>query len=689
MKPVIKKIFLVILIFIFVFSVTSCSARPKVSKPFQYRGFSKAKYKSFEKNSTYVRMKDGVRIAVDYYLPKGQGAKGKKFPVIFQYTPYGRAYCIPGAKTSGSSSMLDRTNPDSPVYGSTGEQIRTFLSHGYAYACADIRGTGASYGVKKDYMPEIATDGKALIDWLASQKWSTGKVGMYGGSYLGYSQFAVAGQKPRALKCIFPEVVPLDGYTGEIRPGGVFLDEYSTTDTQSYLELDCYKPDDNIYPTAPVIDEDGDGDFADEIPIDKNHSGSFLDDYNYPNDPHDEPQYRDGKKRHHIYYLAAYEHKKNVPYNKVGSMAPFIDSKLDFGGGTIRTPYDVAPAASIRAIQQSGIAVYSHGSWMDPFVRGSTEIYDTLKETNPAKLIIDPGYHETYSPYWAYCGENEEKSIKAYTQELLRYFDRYLKGIHNGIDTEAPVYLYNMNGDGWRAEKEWPLKRQKKTDFYFQKGHVLSTRKGPSGTDTYQVDLTQDSSYPSKEHDFRVSRWVMSAPDQVPDRTEQDKKCLTYTTSRLQKDTEVTGYPIASFFASSTSRDADFHIYMEDVAPNGKAILVTEGILRAGFARLQNPNTMVQAGKDGVNVLPKLPWHGYEKSQYNPNIFANHSIVKLVIDLFPTSWTFKAGHRIRFSLACADSPTFENNPHVKNGDTITIYRDSKHPSKLTLPLIPR
>jgi len=175
-----------------------------------------------------------------------------------------------------------------------------------------------------------------------------------------------AGKKPKALKAIFPEVVPMDGYTGEIRPGGIFLWAYSQQDLQAYLEHNFHLPDEGFYPTAPVIDEDQDGDLSDEIPLDKNGNGSFLDDYAYPDDPNDPPQYPDGKKRDHIYYLATYEHKSNRPYSSIGPKTVFIDTLVEWdkdspGSSSKATPYEAGPAHSIPSIMESGIAIYNHG----------------------------------------------------------------------------------------------------------------------------------------------------------------------------------------------------------------------------------------------------------------------------------------------------------------------------------------
>ncbi len=681
------------------------SSTEKVSEPFNYSGYSKAEYDSYTKSSQYVEMSDGTKIAVDIYLPSDGPEDPDGYPVVFQYTPYGRAFTIPEeqsliekvkmrAGVGTADNTMDRANSHDTMYGSSDTIVQTLLSYGYAYVCADIRGTGASYGVKVDFMPEIASDGKELIDWIAKQAWSDGNVGMFGGSYLGYSQLVVAGEAPEALKAIFPEVVAMDGYSTEIRPGGVFCQLYSSADYQTLYEMNNYLPDEYVYPTAPVVDEDGDGELWDEIPLDLDGDGDFLNDYSYPENPNNEPQYADGNKRNHIYYLATVEHKNNVPYNSLGSKTTTIDGETTLGEGEhsyTLSSYEVSPAAAVPDIMKSDIAVYNHGSWMDPFATSTTELYSTMKDTNASKMVMDVGYHETASPFWKANGENESDAIKAYGIELVRYYDRYLKGIENGIDTEPPVYIYNMNGDGWRFENEWPLARQEETDYYFSSDNVLTTAEtaNEAGSDDYQVDLTQNSSWAADGYDYDVSRYVMAAPDNLPDRTQEDEKCLTYTTEALSSDTEVTGYPIINFFASSTSDSADFHIYMEDVDEKGNATLVTEGVINGGFADTYDNDNMILGGKSGVDVLPNLPWHGFESSQYNAAPFANGEIVEYTVNLFPTSYTFKEGHSIRISIACANTPTFETNSELTDDTVVTIYRDAEHQSKITLPIIPK
>jgi putative CocE/NonD family hydrolase len=125
---------------------------------------------------------------------------------------------------------------------------------------------------------------------------------------------------------------------------------------------------------------------------------------------------------------------------------------------------------------------------------------------------------------------------------------------------------------------------------------------------------------------------------------------------------------------------------------------VTEAQLRAGFADLHSNDKIIAGGKYKIDVLPELPWHGYEKRHYRDRILADGAVVELAIDFLPTSWVFRKGHRIRVSVACSDYPTYRLHPKLSPANvpydpdnivpTITVYRDAAHPSHIELPVIP-
>lgn len=647
----------------------------KSSKPLSYSGYTAAEYKTLSVRSEYVPMPDGAKLAVDIYTP-ADGPARKAFPVIVEYLPYQRA----------------RINPETgEIQDASGSlECKLFSSHGYVFVRADMRGTGASTGWIFDFMPRLCDDGKELIDWIAAQPWCDGNVGMEGGSYLGWSQTAAASRKPKALKCIVPTVIPLDGYTGEVYPGGIYLKAF-IEDFSRFMALilrNQYVPSAGILPTKPVVDEDGDGELADEIPVDVNGNGTFLDD-GFP------PTYRDAQPREHLYYHATKDHDDgDYDYNQWASVRSFIDSELPIGGSL----YDLSPSAHLPGIMESGIPVYNIGGWFDGFTRGTFELYCTMAKTNPSKLLMCPSYHDPdEGPFWDYFGEDQRKARPNLFAEQLRFFDRYLKGVDNGIDREPPICIYVMHGGGWRFEKEWPLARQAVTSYFFGAGNALSLEQTAPGQDAYRADFTHSSTY-TENHG---NRWLGIGgqwPRKPPMRTDKDRQCLVYTSEPLADNTEVTGHPVIHVWASSTEENGDFFVYLEDVDEQGEALLVTEGQLRAGFAGLRDNDEMIHRGRAAIDVLPNLPWHGYEQKDYNATIFAGGAPVELAIDFFPTSWVFRKGHRIRTSIACADYPTFplhprlspKNDPKDPENKTpvIAVHRTEACPSRLELPIIP-
>jgi hypothetical protein len=648
----------------------------KVCSPFTYSGFSSPRYTSHTKTSQYVTVSDGTQLAVDVFLPS-DGPDRSSFPVVFTYTPYDRAQIDPA---TGEVSMDFSTS-------SLGEML---LSYGYALVAADMRGTGAATGEQGPFTPILGQDGRELVDWMASQQWCNGNVGMTGGSYVGWSQFATASNRPTALKCITPEVILTEGYTEGFRPGGIAAINWISSYSQllQAFNMNVQYPDFGLLPAAPALDEDGDGEFWDEIPTgDEGDPSIFFDDFLLPPFGNHYPD--QVKRTLNKYFWATVEHLFNPTFQQIADTMPYLDSHFmppwqDVGF------YEGSPGYMMNEIKDSGIAIYHIGRWYDAFCKGAPMTYASTHPMVPSKLIIGPGYHQgipdAYLEYFAYSGDIFEQI----DVERLRFFDRHLKGIDNGIDTEPPVYLYVMN-DGWRAENEWPLARQRMTSFYLDRGNRLGEVRTEEGSDDYDVDFTHRSSYGSTVSD----RWIMIGyPDSLMMRTDKDAQCLVYDTEPLSGDTEVTGHPIADVWVTSNRRYGDVFVYLCDVDPQGESIYVAEGQLRAGWHRLYEDDDRV---KGVMDVKPELPWHGYKEAQWVDGALDSQAPLNLRFEMVPVSWVFKKGHRIRVAIAGADYPNFELNPGLAPDGTpgnalpttLTVHRTAASPSHVALPIIPR
>ncbi len=670
----------------------------------------------YTKISDRIPMRDGTLIAVDVFLPKECAEPCEPpFPLVLEYLPYQRATADPfvGFLTGDVDDAADS------------ETVRFLLSQGYAFARADMRGTGASTGWRMEFMPEIMDDGKEIVDWLGSQSWCDGNVGMIGGSYLGWSQLAVASRAPEALKCIMPQVVPFDGFSSEVYPGGIYL--------YAFVQIwagGMYMTDRNLYipgqinPTVPAFDEDGDGSYVDEIPLDRDFSGTFIDDYPWPVDPSDPPQYLDGVPRTvHAFFNATMEHAAhpdgrpgNYDMDEVARDLYFIDGPI---GLDDLTPYDLLNNI-LPDVAASGVPIYDVGGWFDGFTRGTCKLFATLRRTNPSKMLVQPTYHGAVSQGFADLFGLDPENFTRYAgkvkEEMIRWLDHWLKGIDNGIDREPPIEIYVMNGEGWRKEQEWPLARQRVMRYYFEENGGLATVRTSQGTDTYTADYSHNSGFepidvsflgmigrPTVSDTYYTNRYTSLAgfaPTRLAVRTDKDLKCLTYTSAPLVDAVEVTGHPIVHLWVSSTADHGDLFFYLEDVDEQGQAVLITENPLRIGFAGLVDDDEQIHPNP-GLEVRPDLPWHGYEEADYVDGILAGGAVVEVVNDLHPTSWVFREGHRVRVSIACSDWPTFRLNPHLYAGEgeptnrpedyvvpTITVYRDNYRPSRIELPVVP-
>ena len=612
----------------------------KISKPFQYEGYSSPDHDGFERRSTYVSMSDGERMATDIYLPaqySGEDVAPEKFPTIFVFTPYLRSSFHPETRE------WEWTTSRRPGVGSD-----YFLRHGYAMVIADTRGTGASSGSSQVFGWRYQDDAGEMVNWIAEQGWCDGNIGMIGGSHVGWTQLAAASRKPPALKAIMPAVVPFDGFTGQFFPGGIAMYSFiNQAELSDEVSNELGRTRNRL--SAPVCAG------SDQL-----------------------AEWEDVLK------LASLERPELPSYD--WDKEPFIDTQCPSG----EIGRDIC-SNLVGGVAESGVAIYHLGGWFDGFTRGSCELYATLAATNPSRLAMFPGYHDLLYGFMYDEFGAETPDLLA---ERLRFFDRYLKGISNGIEHDPPVLIYNMQGNGWRSESEWPLARQVETEFYLDAGNRLSEAEAQKGADSWKVNLRHDRRY-GRNLSSRWSGLFAIPPQGAPDMTVLDADSLCYTSTPLRNDVEVTGHPVIRLWISADTGDVDIFVNLEDVDKNGRSVMVTEGQLRSGWADLQDKNTATDCD---IEVLPDLPWHGYEKGQYQPDLLADGRVVELVFDLQPTSWTFKAGHRIRLAINGANWPDFElhpvlspdNNPEAPNNiiPTIQVHHGSPHYSSIMLPVIP-
>ncbi|MBN2315851.1 MAG: CocE/NonD family hydrolase [Sedimentisphaerales bacterium] len=303
------------------------SAKRWISEPGRYEGYSEAVYDGWQRHSAYVTVRDGTKIAMDIFRPTRRGKlHSEALPVIWEHRRYQRASQDENGRIF---SQLDRG--DHPM--------RKVVLYGYVYAVAAVRGSGASFGTRIDPTPpQESLDAYDLTEWLATQPWCTGKVGMYGISYSGSVQFMAASTAPPHLKAIFPEMTMFDLYD-MVYPGGILRHTFMNNWARQIRGLDLHL----TRQPAPV---EGalDGDMA----------------------------------------QALAQHKDNFDVMKA-SLAPYRDSLIEGAGALYR---DHSPSSYIDRVNRSGVAVYQRAGWFDMYPRDMLLWFNNL--TVPKKIVIGP-----------------------------------------------------------------------------------------------------------------------------------------------------------------------------------------------------------------------------------------------------------------------------------------------------------
>ncbi len=489
-------------------------------------GVPPPRYDGFTRTSRYVDMPDGVRLAIDVYLPKNLAA-ATRLSTILEQTRYLRSFELaPGAPEAA----------DRPA-----RKIEDFVKRGYAYVIVDVRGTGASFGNRRaEFSQQEIRDGGVIVDWIVKQPWSDGKLVATGVSYVGTTAELLLVNRRAAVRAVAPRFSLFDAYTDIVFPGGVFHTEFverwgrmiglmDQNDLKTFAER-LHAP---ILGVRPVDDDQG----------------------------------------RKLLTEAIHDHAKNG--DVYGDISPinFRDDRM-LSGGKLD---DLSPATHREALSASGAAIYSYSGWFDgAYPRAAIHRFRTLD--NPgSRLVIGPWNHGGLFYYSPSLGMRA--SSFSHPMEQLRFFAGALDGTESSIAKEPRVHYYTMGTEKWNTADTWPPPETEVQVWYMAGDNVLTpNRPGDTGGsfDTYKVDLTAGTG--------DQSRWntlLGGGPVNYPDRQEEDGKLLTYTSAPLERSMEITGHPVVTLHVSSTATDGQFFVYLEDVDETGSVSYITEGTLRA------------------------------------------------------------------------------------------------------------
>lgn len=275
----------------------------------------------------------------------------------------------------------------------------------------------------------------------------------------------------------------------------------------------------------------------------------------------------------------------------------------------------------------------------------------------PKKVFVGPWGHDW--PEGAVPGPRID-----FRHELLKWFDRWLKGIETRVTEEPPVTLfvrtykepqpmmYIDDNGAWRAEMEWPPARTKSVPMYFGRdGRLDNTPPTEQAQDSYEYDPTVGVTA-GIYWGGGVIPWAMPL-----DQRADEIKSLTFTSAPLSQDTELTGEPKAVLYISSSAETGYFHVKITDVAPDGTSKWLTDGGILAS----------------------------HRSSHFKPEPLVPGEIYELHIDLKFIAYVFRTGHSIRVAVASAD---LQNAWSCGARAVHTLYRGGAHASHVILPFAP-
>jgi len=612
------------------------------------------RYEIAATHDVMVTARDGVRLATDVYLPGKGGTTTGRFPTIVERTPYNKA-------------------------SAANELVPYFVPRGYAVVLQDIRGRYQSGG-KWRPLRDDGPDGADLLKWVAEQPWSNGKVGTAGTSYEGATQHAIAITNAPALAAM----VPVDAMSNA---GQFGLRHHGAFELRWLNWIFTLGNATGIAATPTGLEERPNGAIAaaraaspPAAALALREMGVHIQDYvrSLPLRPGTTPL--KFAPEYESWLIEAMRHGDNDAY------------WTDMGSSVVD-----------HIAQYQDVPSYHVTGWYDSWgaqVANLNYVQLTKAKKSLQRLIVGPWTHggqgETFS------GLAEFGSSAAVDMNALRHrwFDRWLLGLQNGVDREAPVRIFVMGGgDGhktpqgrlfvggtWRDEREWPLARAVDTPYYLHGDGTLSPEQPTAAAPTrYSFDprnpvptiggnvSSEGVLMPRGAQDQRCypAHWLCK--DTLPLSARQD--VVVFTTLPLERDVEVTGRLVVKLWAGSNAPDTDFTAKLVDVYP---------------------PSGDFPAGVD-LNIGDSIVRARYGESLKTAKMIEANRPTEYTIEMYPTSLVFQRGHRIRVDISSSNFPRFDVNPNTgeplgqNRGWRIAdnaVYHDTQHPSRIILPIVP-
>jgi hypothetical protein len=590
-------------------------------------------------------MRDGIRLATDVYRPKDTS---RKYPVIFSRTPYNFNYWdVRNGVPADMSAAL------------------TAIKRGYAYVVQNERGHFFSEG-NYDILGPPTTDGYNAIQWMATQPWSNGKVGLIGCSSTAEWQMAVAALSPPGLGAIIPQ--GFGAGVGRVAPYFEQGNWYRGGAVQMLFIAWLAGEQNQVRPVFPP------GTTQAELLL---ASKSFdL-----------------AEQRPPVDWSEALRHLPVMDIMKAagGPAGIFADSMPVATGGRMiqREPND--PAWYKGGLFHDNMTINVPGlwfmSWYDVSVGPNLATYNHVRKTarpeiaNQQYAVIAPTLHCAYTRATenTVVGERSVGDARyPYAELTYGWFDHFLKGEANHLlDTLPKVRYYTMGSNKWQTTDSWPPKGAEPMTFYLASGGRANTLTGdgmltsraPAADKPDSFSYDPMNPVPSYGGNVCCTGNAVQGGSFDQQKMEARPDILVYTSEPFKAGTEVSGPVEATLYVSSDARDTDFTVKLLDVYPDGRAFNLDETIQRVRYRE------------------------GYDKP---PVFMEKGKVYKVTLSPLTTSNYFEAGHRIRIEVSSSNFPRFDRNLNTggKNYDEKEgvvahnlVHHSRQYPSAVTVTVV--
>jgi len=580
-----------------------------------------------------IPMRDDVRLSTDFYFPPLAAA-----PAIAVRTPYGRAQ---------------------PKFV---EAFMGLVTRGYIVIAQDCRGTGDSEPDSWDYYVFEREDSFDFVDWVTRQSWFDGFLGACGSSYLAQTQWCMAFHPKMSV--IAPEV------------GGLGIAYHSA---HLYMFLNAYarsvgKGADKV-PVAfqdlerQMIDETLAGGYFNE-PLHKVLPDGLLE--RYPQLRALSPPWAQHWLWNYYCRLGPAERAELIKQalNETNVTISSVESLPAIFGHHIAHDAHMFPCADPRELCRSVHApALMITGWYDWTLNDALATWELLmREANEnvrsrSRLLITPSAHNTPG-YHEGRADSPELERNFRTLNIIGLLLQWYEASrHNALGSWPAVIYYLMGANRWCTSSAWPPPEAQEIELYLGADGALTQH--PGGEQEPADVYTYDPENPTPTLGGSIVSYVYPPGSVDVSETQRRTDVLTYTTPRLQRGLDVVGPLRLILYASSSTADTDLCARLSDVFPDGRAIQLQNGLLRARYRKRGGPPELLEPGRI----------YCYE------------------IDMWATANHFKAGHRLRLDISSADFPRFDRNTNLGGapGRSIparqTIHRDARYPSRLLISVL--